>query len=70
MLATGGNAVDACFSSDVYRDSSAAQRVFHAECAPVTGDGLPRFGRFAFFDGIHPTGAAHAVIGEALATLF
>ena len=65
VAANGGNAVDACFASDVYRESSAAQRVFHPDCAPVTVDGAPRFAQFAFFDGIHPTGAAHAVIGEA-----
>ena len=70
MAANGGNAVDACFASDVYRDSSTAQRVFHPDCAPVTADGAPRFAQFAFFDGIHPTGAAHAAIGEALGTLF
>ena len=70
LVANGGNAVDACFDSDVYRDSSTAQRVFHPDCAPLMADGAPRFGAFAFFDGIHPTGAAHAAIGEALGTLF
>ena len=70
VAATGGNALDACFALDVYRESSAAQRVFHPDCAPVSADGAPRFSGFAFFDGIHPTGTAHAVIGEALGTLF
>jgi phospholipase/lecithinase/hemolysin len=70
MAASGGNAADACFASDVYRESSAGQRVFHSDCAPATVDGAPRFAQFAFFDGIHPTGAAHAVIGEALSALF
>ena len=64
--ATGGNAVDACFATDVYRESSAAQRVFHPDCAPAAVDGAPRFAQFAFFDGIHPTGAAHAMLGAAL----
>jgi phospholipase/lecithinase/hemolysin len=70
VAANGGNAVDACFASDIYRDSSTAQRVFHPDCAPVTTDGTPRFAEFVFFDGIHPTGAAHATIGEALGALF
>ncbi len=70
VAANGGNAVDACFSTEAYRDSSAAQRVFHPDCAPVTAEGAPRFAQFAFFDGIHPTGAAHAVIGVALGMLF
>jgi phospholipase/lecithinase/hemolysin len=65
-----GNSVDACFALDVYRDSSAAQREFHPDCAPVTVEGAPRFSQFAFFDGIHPTGAAHAAIGDALRALF
>jgi phospholipase/lecithinase/hemolysin len=68
--ANGGNAADACFATEIYRDSSAAQRVFHPGCAPVTADGAPRFAEFAFFDGIHPTGAAHASIGAALGALF
>jgi phospholipase/lecithinase/hemolysin len=67
--AAGGNAVDACFATDVYRESSAAQRVFHPDCAPAAADGAPRFAQFAFFDGIHPTGTAHAVLGAALAIM-
>ena len=70
MAANGGNVVDACFDSDVYRDSSAAQRVFHPDCAPESADAAPRFSRFAFFDGIHPTGALHAELGDALRDLF
>jgi phospholipase/lecithinase/hemolysin len=66
----GGNAQDACFDSDLYRDSTVAQRSFHPDCAPLTVDGAPRFGNFVFFDGIHPTGAAHAAIGDALRALF
>jgi phospholipase/lecithinase/hemolysin len=66
----GGNAVDACFDSDVYRDSSTAQRTFHPDCAPAASDGAPHFGRFVFFDGIHPTGATHAALGDALHSLF
>ncbi len=69
VAASGGNAADACFATDVYRESSAAQRVFHPDCAPVTADGAPRFAQFAFFDGIHPTGATHAVLGQALGLL-
>jgi phospholipase/lecithinase/hemolysin len=70
LAASGANAVDACFASDAYRDSAAAPRVFHPDCAPVTADGAPRFTAFAFFDGIHPTGVAHAALGEALGALF
>jgi phospholipase/lecithinase/hemolysin len=70
VASTGGNAVDACFALDVYRDSAAAQREFHPDCAPVTAEGAPRFTEFAFFDGIHPTGTAHAVIGDRLRALF
>ena len=70
LAASGANVVDACFASDVYRDSAAAQRVFHPDCAPVTPDGAPRFAAFAFFDSIHPTGVAHAALGEALGALF
>ena len=66
LAASGANAVDACFDSELYRDSSTAQRVFHADCAPVAADGKPRFERFVFFDEIHPTGAAHALLGDAL----
>ena len=68
--ASGGNAADACFATEIYRASSAAQRVFHPDCAPVAADGAPRFAQFAFFDGIHPTGASHATIGQSLAELF
>jgi lysophospholipase L1-like esterase len=70
MAANGANVVDACFDSDVYRDSSSAQRVFNPDCAPETADAPPRFSRFAFFDGIHPTGALHAALGDALSDLF
>jgi phospholipase/lecithinase/hemolysin len=69
LAASGANAVDACFDSELYRDSSTAQRVFHADCAPVAPDGAPRFDRFVFFDEIHPTGAAHALLGDALRAL-
>ena len=70
MAANGANAVDACFDSEVYRASAAAQRVFHPDCAPVTVGGAPRFANFVFFDGIHPSGAAHAAIGDALRRMF
>jgi phospholipase/lecithinase/hemolysin len=70
LTASGGNAVDACFDSELYRDSPAAQRSFHPDCAPVTADGAPRFDNFVFFDEIHPTGTAHAAIGDALRALF
>jgi phospholipase/lecithinase/hemolysin len=69
IAASGANAVDACFDSELYRDSSTAQRVFHADCAPAAVDGEPRFERFMFFDEIHPTGAAHTLLGDALRTL-
>jgi len=69
LAASGANAVDACFDSELYRDSSTAQRVFHADCAPLAADGEPRFDGFVFFDEIHPTGAAHALLGDALRAL-
>jgi phospholipase/lecithinase/hemolysin len=68
--ARGGNAVDACFFSDTYRHTAAAERIFHAGCAPATAGAAPRFAEFAFWDGIHPTGATHAAIGAALSALF
>jgi outer membrane lipase/esterase len=67
--AAGGNVVAACFDSETYRDGT-AERVFHPECAPSTVDAPPRFAEFVFWDGIHPTGAAHAAIGAALTALF
>jgi phospholipase/lecithinase/hemolysin len=70
LAANGSNADDACFDSELYRASSAAQRAFHPDCAPLVVDGEPRFDGFVFFDGIHPTGAAHAAIGAALRALF
>lgn len=67
--ASGGNAVDACFDTQLYRDSSTAQRAFHPDCAPLAPDAEPRFDRFVFFDGIHPTGVTHAALGDALRAL-
>jgi phospholipase/lecithinase/hemolysin len=64
--ASGGNALDACFDSDAYRQSQTAEHSFDVDCAPLGGS-APRFGQFVFWDGIHPTGAAHAAIGTALA---
>jgi phospholipase/lecithinase/hemolysin len=61
----GGNALDACFDSEAYRASATAERAFHAECSPAAGS-PPRFADFVFWDGIHPTGTAHAAIGAAL----
>ena len=69
IAANGGNAVDACFASDLYRDSPQAPRVFHPACAPETTDGPPRFSGFAFWDAIHPTGVLHAALGDALRSL-
>jgi phospholipase/lecithinase/hemolysin len=70
LAAAGANATDACFASDVYRDSSTAQRVFHPDCAPLAAGSPPRFAGFVFFDGIHPTGVTHAAIGADLSALF
>ena len=69
LSASGANALDACFDSEIYHDSSDAKRVFHPDCAPVNGSGAPRFGEFVFFDGIHPSGVAHAALGDALRAL-
>jgi phospholipase/lecithinase/hemolysin len=66
MAANGANTVDACFDSELYRASTAAERSFHPACAPLAVAGAPRFQNFVFFDGIHPSGAAHAAIGDAL----
>jgi phospholipase/lecithinase/hemolysin len=64
----GRNAVDACFDSEAYRASAIAERRFHQDCAP--GPAGPRFDAFVFWDGIHPTGAAHAALGAALIALY
>jgi outer membrane lipase/esterase len=63
--ARGANVLDACFDSDVYRQSPTAERVFHAACSPAPG-GSPRFEEFVFWDGIHPTSVTHAALGAAL----
>ena len=34
LVARGGNAADACFDSEAYRDSAGAQRIFHPACSP------------------------------------
>jgi lysophospholipase L1-like esterase len=65
LAAGGGNALDACFDSAAYRDSAVAERIFHPDCAPGSGE-APRFDDFVFWDLIHPTGTAHAAIGAAL----
>jgi outer membrane lipase/esterase len=65
IAAAGGDAADACFDSDRYRQTSTAERVFAPGCAPTAGV-PPRFDRFVFWDGLHPTGAAHALLGAAL----
>lgn len=65
----GGNEQDACFDSDLYR-AATAERVFHPDCAPAAAGGVPRFSEFVYWDGIHPTGAAHARLGAALTTSF
>ena len=64
----GRNVLDACFDSATYWASGTAQRRFHPECAPA--DARPRFDAFVFWDGIHPTGAAHAALGAALIALY
>jgi hypothetical protein len=69
VTARGGNAVDACFDSEAYRDSYAAVRIFHPACVPPTMGAAPRFAEFVFWDGIHPTGVAHAAIGDAMRAL-
>lgn len=63
LAARGANVLDACFASELYRD--AGVRSFNAGCAPLAG-GPPRFADFAYWDDIHPTGAAHALLGQAL----
>ena len=64
----GGNANDACFDSGAYGKSAASAALFDADCAPDAG-GPPRFDRFVFWDGIHPTGVAHEAIGAALVAI-
>jgi phospholipase/lecithinase/hemolysin len=66
IASLGGNTTDPCFDSDAYRRSSAAERAFHTGCAPSTPGAPPAFAGFVFWDGIHPTGAAHAIVGAAL----
>lgn len=65
LAARGANVLDACFASELYRDSPTAERAFNPSCAPLAG-GAPRFADFAYWDDIHPTGAAHALLGQAL----
>lgn len=60
------NGTEACFDSLAYRANWTAERIFHEGCAPPTEGAAPRFAGFFFWDGLHPTGAAHALIGEAL----
>jgi phospholipase/lecithinase/hemolysin len=69
LAASGANAVDACFDTELYRDSSTAQRSFHPDCGPPAADAEPRFDGFVFFDGIHPTAVTHAALGDALRAL-
>jgi phospholipase/lecithinase/hemolysin len=64
----GRNAVDACFDSETYWASATAERRFHPACAPTSGG--PLFKAFVFWDGIHPTGAAHAALGAALISVY
>lgn len=66
IASLGGNAADACFDSDAYRRSTAGERLYHPDCAPPAPGTSPRFARFAFWDGIHPTSTAHALVGAAL----
>ncbi len=68
VAAGGGNVLDTCFDSATYRESPTAERVFHADCAPMAGS-VPRFADFVFWDDIHPTGAVHAAIGAAMVEL-
>jgi phospholipase/lecithinase/hemolysin len=66
VASAGGNFTDACFDSEHYHDSQIAERLFHADCEPTAG-GPVRFEDFVFWDVIHPTGMAHAAIGESMA---
>lgn len=68
--AVGSNGDDACFDSEGYRASDDALRRFHPDCEPAIAHRAPRFSQFVFWDGIHPTGAAHAAIGAALSSHF
>ena len=54
----GLNTVDACFDSGRYLATGV--RSFHPDC------GVDKFDRFIFFDGLHPTGRTHRVVGKAL----
>lgn len=67
--ADGRNATRACFDSETYRASPVAERVFDPACAPEEGS-VPRFDEFFFWDGLHPTGAAHAALGAGLVDAF
>jgi len=61
----GLNVTDACFDSETYTGSTVGEREFHPDCAPAPGQ-APRFDQFFFWDGIHPSGVAHAALGAAL----
>ncbi|HEX6997155.1 MAG TPA: SGNH/GDSL hydrolase family protein [Gammaproteobacteria bacterium] len=66
---SGRNVDEACFDSEAYVSSATAERRFHPFCEPPPG-GRPQFDRFLFWDGLHPTGAAHAAAGAALIELY
>ena len=67
MAANGANAVDACFDSERLSSLRGGRRV---SSTPPARPSLLAAHRalqdFVFFDGIHPSGAAHAAIGDAL----
>lgn len=64
-VSAGVNVRDACFDSESYTDLNGERR-FHPDCAPPAEGSPPVFDAFFFWDEIHPTGAAHAAIGNAL----
>lgn len=65
FAASGANVTDACFDSEGYTASAFGERSFHPACEPAPG-AAPGFEGFFFWDAIHPTGAAHAALGDAL----
>lgn len=64
--AAGANVTHACFDSERYIGSTLGERSFDPGCEPAPDAATPGFDGFFFWDGIHPTGMAHAALGSAL----
>src|SRR5690606_36792691 len=64
FTAAGADVTEACFDSEGYTASARGERRFHQACEPSPSD-TTDLESFFFWDGIHPTAAAHAALGDA-----